>query len=163
MRKLNWTSIFHLKKEIGFGLTFRYLSDYCSVLLLHSFMCIALKTEKSEMKTCVLCMNGSTITYINFFFKSLLRRTVPFEAAPPFKEKIWKKRLILVFGWIHLVLNKTLMDDTSVKRAQIKTFVYYNFTKFQQNWIKHKKVFICAHLMEVSSVKVLLSTRWIRP
>ena len=43
------------------------------------------------------------------------------------------------------------------------THGYYNFTKFQQNWIKHKKVFICAQLTEVSSVKVLLSTKWIRP
>ena len=43
------------------------------------------------------------------------------------------------------------------------THGYYNFTKFQQNWIKQKKVFICAHLTEVSSVKVLLSTTWIRP
>ena len=76
-------------------------------------------------------------------------------------------------GRIHLVLNKTLMDDTSVKRAQIKTFLcliqfcwnlvwscsthgYYNFTKFQQNWIKQKKVFISACLTEVSSVKVPL-------
>ena len=28
-----------------------------------------------------------------------------------------------VLGRIHLVLNKTLTDDTSVKRAQIKTFL----------------------------------------
>ena len=27
------------------------------------------------------------------------------------------------YGRIHLVLNKTLTDDTSVKRAQIKTFL----------------------------------------
>ena len=33
---------------------------------------------------------------------------------------------VLVLGRIHLVLNKTLTDDTSVKRAQIKTFfVFY--------------------------------------
>ena len=30
---------------------------------------------------------------------------------------------------------------------------------FKQNWIKQKKVFICVRLTEVSSVKVLLSTR----
>ena len=37
------------------------------------------------------------------------------------------------------------------------------WTLFHQNWIKHKKDFICARLTEVSSIKVLLSTRWIRP
>ena len=68
-----------------------------------------------------------------------------------FEPKKVLKNMILAFGRIHLVLNKTLMDDTSVKRAQIKTFFvqsnfvethgYYNFTKFQQNWIKHKKDF----------------------
>ena len=31
--------------------------------------------------------------------------------------------LRIVLGQIHLVLNKTLTDDTSVKRAQIKTFL----------------------------------------
>ena len=60
-------------------------------------------------------------------------------------------------GRIHLLLNKTLMDDTSIKRTQIKTFlsnfvetwwscsthVYYNLTKFQQNWINKKKFYLC--------------------
>ena len=41
--------------------------------------------------------------------------------------------------------------------------MYYNYTKFQQYWTKHKKVFICACLTDVSPVKVLLSTKWIQP
>ena len=34
------------------------------------------------------------------------------------------------------------------------TRVYYNFTKFIQNWMKNKKVWIIDCLMEVSSIKV---------
>ena len=34
--------------------------------------------------------------------------------------------------------------------------VYYNFTKFHQNRMKIKKNLIIDHLMEVSSIKVLL-------
>ena len=43
------------------------------------------------------------------------------------------------------------------------THVYYNFTKFHQNRMKNKNVFIIDRLMEVSSIKVLLSGRWIWP
>ena len=32
----------------------------------------------------------------------------------------------------------------------------YNFTKFHKNQMKNKKVLLMAHLMDVSSVKVLL-------
>ena len=76
---------------------------------------------------------------------------------------------------IFQILNKNLTDDTSVKWSIIKTFLVFilmklgevvvhmsttiSRTKFQQSWIKQKKVFIYAHLTEVSSVKVLLSTR----
>ena len=31
---------------------------------------------------------------------------------------------VLPLGRTHLVLNKTLMDETSIKWAQIKTFIY---------------------------------------
>ena len=67
---------------------------------------------------------------------------------------------LLGYGRIHLVLNKTLTDDTSVKRAQIKTFLFW--TNFVLNKIGSQKVFICARLMEVLSVNVLLTTWWIR-
>ena len=41
--------------------------------------------------------------------------------------------------------------------------VYYNFTKFHQNWMKNKKVLLIAHLTDVLSVKVLLRDRRIWP
>ena len=36
--------------------------------------------------------------------------------------------------------------------------VYYNFTKFHQNRKKNKKVLLIVHLMDVSSVKVPLTS-----
>ena len=60
------------------------------------------------------------------------------------------------------------MDDTSDKQSIMKTFLFFiwswwNLVKFHQNWMKNKKVFIIDRLMELSSVKVLISGRWIRP
>ena len=42
------------------------------------------------------------------------------EIANSLKYFRWNQNIY--YGQIHLVLNKTLTDDTSVKRAQIKTF-----------------------------------------
>ena len=36
---------------------------------------------------------------------------------------------------------------------------YYNFTKFHQNQMKNKKVFLIARLMDVSSVKGLVKAQ----
>ena len=49
-------------------------------------------------------------------------------------QKMEKRVLNFLIGQIHLVLNKTLMDDTSVKRAQIKTFLC--FIQFCWNLVK---------------------------
>ena len=66
------------------------------------------------------------------------------------------------------------MDDTSVKWAINKTFVFHlilitlgevavhkrqgynNFKQFHQNWMKNKKVLLIARLTDTSSVKVPL-------
>ena len=79
--------------------------------------------------------------------------------------------MILVYGQIHLPLNGTLTDNTSIKWAinetiffhpvfmklgEVRKYTYYNFTKFHQYRMKNKKVLLRAHLMDVLSVKVLL-------
>ena len=55
------------------------------------------------------------------------------------------------------------MSDFDETWWSFSTHGYYNFTKFHQNWMKNKKVLFIECLTEVSSIKVLLSTRWIRP
>ena len=53
----------------------------------------------------------------------------------PLNHLLWMMIVAMVsyyvdYGRIHLVLNKTLTDDTSVKQAQIKTFfVQSNFVE----------------------------------
>ena len=41
--------------------------------------------------------------------------------------------VVLLKGQIHLVLNKNLMDDTSIKQAQIKTFLCV-LSNFVETW-----------------------------
>ena len=59
-----------------------------------------------------------------------------------------KKKYFILFFMI-LILMK-------LGEVVVGTHVYYNFTKFHQNWMKNKKVFIIDNLKEVSSVKVPL-------